>query len=338
MMKDGVVHFFVLSGEHEQMAEVEVVEMLILYNNTPKKIVKKNRILIIETKYPIKSEMIERLSLTKYVGEIIEEVDDVRQYEKIIEKSKNVKLKCKTFAVRCHKIKSNEEIPVDKINREIGAIIGKEKKVDLDNPEVEVVVLISDKIYLGIVTTKTGHTKCLKHHVNYRPEFYPISLNPRMARAMINVAGIKNNEIMLDPFCGTGGILIEGADMDLNIIVQDIDSKMVEASLKNLKYFGFEGRIIEGDISEIDKIEKIDVIVTDPPYGQSSSLKGEMRNELMERTMKTIKKKLEVGKRLVIVVPEKDMISEDGFKIKYQFPWYSHKNLTRNVVVLERVT
>ena len=93
-----------------------------------------------------------------------------------------------------------------------------QEKVDLDDPEVEVVVLISDKIYLGIVTTKTGHVKCLKHHVNYRPEFYPISLNPRMARAMINVAGIKNNEIMLDPFCGTGGILIEGADMDLNII------------------------------------------------------------------------------------------------------------------------
>ena len=83
---------------------------------------------------------------------------------------------------------------------------------------------------------------------------------------------------MLDPFCGTGGILIEGADMDLNIIGQDIDSKMVEASLKNLKYFGFEGRILEGDISEIDKIEKIDVVVTDPPYGHSSSLKGEMRD------------------------------------------------------------
>ena len=60
---------------------------------------------------------------------------------------------------------------------------------------MEVVVLISDKIYLGIVTTKTGHVKCLKHHVNYRPEFYPISLNPRMARAMINVAGIKNKTI-----------------------------------------------------------------------------------------------------------------------------------------------
>ena len=58
----------------------------------------------------------------------------------------------------------------------------------------------------------------------------------------------------------------------------------------------------------------------------------------MKRTMKSIKKKLEVGKRLVIVVPEKDMISEDGFEIKYQFPWYSHKNLTRNVLVLEKVT
>ena len=62
-----------------------------------------------------------------------------------------------------------------------------------------------------------------------------------MARAMINVAGIKNDEILLDPFCGTGGILIEGADMNLNIIGQDVDVKMVDASLKNLAHFGLEG-------------------------------------------------------------------------------------------------
>ena len=70
MMKDSIVHFFVLSGEHEQMAEVEVEELLILYNNRPKKISKKNRILIIETKDDIESAMIERLSLTKYVGKL----------------------------------------------------------------------------------------------------------------------------------------------------------------------------------------------------------------------------------------------------------------------------
>ncbi len=336
MMKDSVIHFFVLSGEHEQMAEAEVKELLTLYNMKPKKISKKNRILVIETDKMIKSEIIERLALTKYVGEVIEIIEDNKEYEKIIEKSKKIELKCDKFAVKCHRINNSNEVPIDRINREIGAIIGKGKTVDLNKPEIEVNVLISDKIYLGVSKTKTGYVQCLKHHVKYRPEFYPISLDPRMARAMINVAGIKNDEILLDPFCGTGGILIEGADMNLNIIGQDVDVKMVDASLKNLAHFGLEGNIIEGDISKIKNLKKIDAIVTDPPYGQSSSLKGESRNELMKRTMRNIKERLEIGKKLVIVVPEKDMISNDGFEMKYHFPWYSHKNLTRNVIVLER--
>ena len=54
-------------------------------------------------------------------------------------------------------ITSNEkEVPIDKINREIGTILGKKKLVDLDNPETEIIVLISDRIYLGISKTKTG--------------------------------------------------------------------------------------------------------------------------------------------------------------------------------------
>ena len=268
---------------------------------------------------------------------MIEKVEDVREYEKIIEASKNIELECKKFAVRCHKItKSKNEIPVDKINKEIGAIIGAKRIVDLDSPETEVIVLISDGIYLGVSKTRTGYVKCLKHHVNYRPKFYPISLNPRMARAMINVAGIKDNDVLLDPFCGTGGILIEGADMNLRIIGQDIDSKMVDASLKNLNYFGLRGEVLEGDISKIKNLQKIGAVVTDPPYGRSSSLKGEPINKLMKRTMENVKEKLEIGKRLVIVVPKKEMISTDGFEIKHHFPWYSHKNLTRNAIVLER--
>ena len=86
MMKDSIVYFFVLSGEHEQMAEAEVKELLTLYNMEPKKISKKNRILVIKTNEKIKSEIIERLALTKYVGEVIGIIEDNEEYEKIIEK------------------------------------------------------------------------------------------------------------------------------------------------------------------------------------------------------------------------------------------------------------
>ena len=42
--------------------------------------------------------------------------------------------------------------------------------------------------------------KCLEHHISNRPYFSPISIHPRIARAMINLSNCDKNETVIDPF------------------------------------------------------------------------------------------------------------------------------------------
>ena len=42
---------------------------------------------------------------------------------------------------------------------------------------------------------------------------------------------------IIDPFCGTGGILIEAADMKMEAVGIDVSARMVENSIGNLKNF-----------------------------------------------------------------------------------------------------
>ncbi len=44
--------------------------------------------------------------------------------------------------------------------------------------------------------------------VTHRPFSLPISLHPKLARALVNLARVPMGGVLLDPFCGTGGILL----------------------------------------------------------------------------------------------------------------------------------
>ena len=48
---------------------------------------------------------------------------------------------------------------------------------------------------------KTYYNKCLEHHVKYRPFFSPISINPRIARSLVNLSNCSLNNKIVDTFC-----------------------------------------------------------------------------------------------------------------------------------------
>ena len=56
-------------------------------------------------------------------------------------------------------------------------------------------------------------------------------------------------------FCGTGGILIEGADMGLKVTGIDLKEKMIEFSKGNLKHYGFKGNLKNSDFEEISTLD-----------------------------------------------------------------------------------
>jgi tRNA (guanine10-N2)-dimethyltransferase len=112
-----------------------------------------------------------------------------------------------------------------------------------------------------------------------RPFFKPISLDPRLARSMANIACPGGGKL-LDPFCGTGGIILEAAEVGLQAYGSDADSRMVEGSRDNLAWAA-ESQNMSSD-AEVrrssataleDKwsdVAPFNGFAFDPPYGLNS--------------------------------------------------------------------
>ena len=90
-------------------------------------------------------------------------------------------------------------------------------------------------------------------------------MSPKLARCMANLARVKEGDTVLDPFCGTGGILIEAGLIGCKVIGCDIDWKMKKGTATNLEYAGitdYKTHVV--DVRELEMYEEVDAVVTDP--------------------------------------------------------------------------
>jgi tRNA (guanine10-N2)-dimethyltransferase len=326
-------YLFELGGENKELAKVEAWELLKTEGYNPETRFDEGQITIIKTSRKLALITIRRLGMTKRVSRVIHSSKE-KDIEKFIEQLPALDLGKNTFAIRqiCRNVVSERKIAIM-----IGQKIPVENKIDLDNPDVKILFYADSRTIISILEedSTTSYKKCLEHHVKYRPYFSPISIHPRIARSMVNLANCSRNETVLDPFCGTGGILIEAADMGMKAKGIDLLEKMVVNSKGNLEHFGLEGKIKKGDVGE-SKNQSFEAIVTDPPYGIASSTGGENISELLQRTMNIFSEAMEKGKRIVMAISNPKLIQTTNFKKIYHFEWYIHKSLTRNILVLER--
>lgn len=72
-------------------------------------------------------------------------------------------------------------------------------------------------------------------------------LPPKLAQILINLCGpLKENSVVLDPFCGTGVVLQEALLMGYKAYGTDINKRMIEYSVRNLKWLT-EEYMLSGD-------------------------------------------------------------------------------------------
>ncbi len=106
-----------------------------------------------------------------------------------------------------------------------------------------------------------------------RPFRHPVGIDPVIARVMLNMAGVLAGESVLDPFCGTGSILVEAGMMGARIFGMDSDQRMIKGARRNLvalqpgRAFLVRGNALR---SAATFRARFDHVVTDPPYGRSS--------------------------------------------------------------------
>jgi tRNA (guanine10-N2)-dimethyltransferase len=240
-----------------------------------------------------------------------------------------------TFAGRAKKVHEtcNEHNPSSQ--REFERLIGDgiSGPVSLNNPETEYRAILSqDKCFFGKVLYSINRSAYDVRNPGKRDFFHPGVMMPRMARTLTNIAGVQGGDRVLDPFCGTGGILIEAEMLGANAIGSDFDPLMVRGSRQNV-----ESSLMLADATRLPfQDHSIDAVVTDLPYGQSVCIKkADTMDNLYADSLDEISRVLKQGRRAVIVT-HKDIsgIARQHMTVHQQHEQRVHKSLTRRVLVL----
>jgi tRNA (guanine10-N2)-dimethyltransferase len=219
--------------------------------------------------------------------------------------------------------------------------------IDLDLSEKQIIEICHNSAMLQkcyVKDYKLWDSKTDKRFVERQPKkkikFHPAMLKPKLARVLINLTAAKRK--LLDPFCGTGSVLIEAGVLGLKPIGSDIERKMVWYSKLNTEHFKIKCDLHQLDATELEKHFKpnsIEAIACDPPYGKSSTLAGKKLNELYPKFLDSANKVLKLSCRLVMIRPDylKLPINSKQWKKCGEFDWYVHGSLTRKILVLEKV-
>lgn len=137
-------------------------------------------------------------------------------------------------------------------------------------------------------------------------------LPPKIARSMVNLLPISDTagKVLLDPFCGSGRVLVEAAELGYSVRGADISNDQVEDTQRNLQFLGIEGEVIVQDAVHIsEKFNNIDAIVTEPFLGKPNLRPDQSKyvapglEKLYLGALKEWQKVLKPGAYVVMVFP-----------------------------------
>jgi tRNA G10 N-methylase Trm11 len=167
----------------------------------------------------------------------------------------------------------------------------------LTPPNSEIIAAFTEK-NLYIARTMVIYDSVLQQ---YRDESRPyiskeISTSPKICRTLLNLAGARPGDTVLDPFCGTGTLLMEAAMLGMKCIGVDIDGDQVHGTKTNLIWFGrdigqrVEFDVFRGDARNLASLihEQVDVVAFEPSLGPVSRKRPTAKEA--EKTIKELTK------------------------------------------------
>lgn len=195
-------------------------------------------------------------------------------------------------------------------------------------------LLLGKKIYVK------NYGKMLSTHTN-KPFKRSIEITPDIARVLINLTRVKEGGLLLDPFAGTGSILIEAWSMGIRGIGVDIDWAITRGMAQNIRHANTNSIIILGD-SRLIMYREIDHVATDLPYGRGASTHGVEIRSLYEDFMLNLSEYLSRGGYACFMTPlwleeyVDELISRYGFYLLERYYDYVHGSLTRVINVVRK--
>ncbi|WP_345784728.1 methyltransferase domain-containing protein [Halobellus ordinarius] len=266
-----------------------------------------------------------------------------------------------SVAVRARNVRSTADVSTAAAERELGSVlVDRGFSVDLDDPDHELRACFADDTCLLGWTVAERDTSFGSRAPTDRPFFQPGSMAPRDARAYVNLAagpalttttaagpGLRNttaagpippDTTVLDPMCGTGGLLIEAGLVGARAVGSDAQWKMARGTTENLAYYLPETRwdVVRGDATDLPFTDDAaDAVVFDAPYGRQSKIAG---HELADLVGGALAEAARVAPSCVLV-GDRDWstaASDAGWTVEARFERRVHGSLVRHVHVLVR--
>lgn len=342
--------FFLLSGENESMPAAEVKAILEAEGYSYANAEELDQILRLEAELgsvqmvQIRSAYTRVCALELFVANANH--DDIAKAASETD-FKAVLKPGESFVVRVNRIRNyaDQALNTMELEGKLGKQIlklTKDTKVSLKNPDKTFIGIITDeKLVLGLKLTDITSKTFSERRPRKKPFFHPSAMPSKMARCMVNLAHGKAESLVLDPFCGTGTSLIEATFIGCRAVGVDAQQRMILGTRKNLRFFNISAEGLVLADSRKPPFFKVDCVVTDPPYGRSSSTLKSTTEQLVKDVLASSRELLGAGQRICIASPKTLNISRLGTELGYRHVEshfaYIHGSLTREIAVFEKV-
>jgi tRNA G10 N-methylase Trm11 len=136
---------------------------------------------------------------------------------------------------------------------------------------------------------------------DYRTHTVPASSHPTIAAALARIAGVRADDVVWDPFVGSGAELIERAKLGAvtSLAGSDVDDRALAAAQQNLDAAGITATLANAD-ARTHRAGPVDLIITNPPLGSRVQLDAAA---LLEQALPHFAQQLAPGGRLVWITP-----------------------------------
>jgi tRNA (guanine10-N2)-dimethyltransferase len=341
--------FFLVSGEHPTLPFSELTAILEAEGFENKILERLVQVLRVEANVKAIDAVKRRAALTKICSQEIFNCSPT--LSDIVRKISSAALNDfiesgETFVVRVRKV---EDFAPDLISIELEQKLGElilnkvgGTKVNLHTPEKTFFgVITQNRFVFGLKMAEILPKPFVERRPRKRPFFHPSAVQAKLARCMVNLAQPKEGDLVVDPFCGTAGMLIEAGLIGCRVMGLDVRGHMIDGSLRNLSHYGIEPEgMVLADAKHLP-ISKTDRIVTDPPYGRSATTLGWSTQHIVEKFLSNAEAVISKGRRICMASPKSIRIGiiaeESGFKHLESHFVYVHRSLTREIAVLEKI-
>ncbi|MCC6059146.1 MAG: methyltransferase domain-containing protein [Thermofilum sp.] len=195
-----------------------------------------------------------------------------------------------------------------------------------------------DSIVLGVKLQSVKGDRFEPRAPGRRVYERPFALRVELARLLVNLSSPSLESPLLDPFCGTGGILIEAALEGVFAVGIDLDYDNVRGARRNALQLGiYHGVDIVLSDSELMPFrdKAFAAAAFDPPYGRAASSMGRDPAFVLARVLDELKRVLKEKGRAAFLAPKSEEYSFLKSSASRICSIYVHGSLTREVWLVE---